>query len=252
MVPLASFNALRRAGEVLPPLEDIQATFPQMTDLEAKAYTEIKNSPNGLRIQTLAGNYPDLFEVEQLSTTRGTVPVAYTAANAADMQLAKHAIAQAGPDAAKRAASQLPDVVELVADPLPITQRKVSEALASRGGVAPAARNPLERLGNEVLERLGYQADVEPRSHGKTVRVTPKNTKAIKLLGSLPFIGAGIDVAMAASDVMSGDYSDAAAHLGDAALGATGIGEAANLAASLLTDSDGFVSLAEDVFIDDA
>jgi len=81
--------------------------------------------------------------------------------------------------------------------------------------------------------------------------IKPKTTKGLKLLKSLPFIGAGIDIAMAVQDAQDGDMSDALAHLGDAALGATGVGEIANLAASVLTDSEGFASLAEDVLLDD-
>lgn len=249
-VPLAAFNALKRSGEVIPPLDDIKAAFPDITTSEAKAYVEIRSSPTGLRVQTLAGKYPDLFDSDFVGRTKGTTPVAYIASNAPDMTLARSVMSRGSP-AAGKVKSSVPPIQELVAENSPVADKELSKVLANRGAVAPHARNPLEKLGAEVLERRGYQADVNPRTFGMTTEVTPKMSKGMKLLGSLPFIGAGIDVAMAAQDAIDGDYSDAAAHLGDAAIGFTGVGEVANLIASTATDSEGFVSLLEDEFYDD-
>jgi len=247
-VPLASFNALRRSGVVLPPLEDILEDFPRMTKQEIQAYTEIANSQQGLRVQQLEARFPSIFsavsEVELRKPSRSAV--AYIPADSQGMALARSLVDKYNsPSVTNRIKARAPMVQEIVADMTPIADAKLSDIQASRGAVKPSNAGFLESLESRVLDTRGYQADVRPGKKA-SVKVVPKKSGARKLLGSLPFIGAAIDVGMGVSDVVAGDYREGLAHFGDAAIGATGVGEVANLALGMATDSEGVATFVED------
>lgn len=95
------------------------------------------------------------------------------------------------------------------------------------------------------------------------VKNVPKRSVARKFLGAIPVLGAAIDVGMGVSDltrsftsVLSQDgeagehFQNALAHGGDALVGASLIGEGANIYANF-QGHDGIVSLAESELTDD-
>lgn len=118
----------------------------------------------------------------------------------------------------------------------------------------------------EVISDLGYDVEKAPKTGGGVLKKKPPKSmlkRGARLVGSnLPYVGAVFDAVEAGQDFQEDGIgsSEAWAHVGDAALGLSGIGEIANIGAVVATaalfegsedTASGAVSLLEDAITGD-
>jgi hypothetical protein len=72
-----------------------------------------------------------------------------------------------------------------------------------------------------------------------------------RFLGAIPLVGVGIDLNEARIDFSEGEYLKGAAHLGDALLGATIIGDVFNIAANVAGYDGAFTAVVESDILED-
>jgi hypothetical protein len=122
---------------------------------------------------------------------------------------------------------------------------KAIEKVIDAGGTPGQTVRLIKELNPDVI------VEIAPKGEGGSVKpkAPPGGRNVVKkVVGSLPFIGASLDIYAAGEDFADGDHSSGLAHLGDAALGLTGVGEILNIGGMLYTggESDGFISALHD------
>jgi len=122
---------------------------------------------------------------------------------------------------------------------------KAVEKVIDAGGTPGQTVRLIRELNPDLI------VEMAPEGTGGSVRAkAPPGARNVlkKVVGSLPFIGAGLDIYAAGEDFVDGDVTSGFAHLGDATLGLTGVGEILNIAGMVATggESDGFVTAIHD------
>jgi hypothetical protein len=140
-----------------------------------------------------------------------------------------------------------------------VLDARIDKALTSAADQGLTSKAAYDYVVKQIPEAKDSIVPAENTRGGDVVNVKEKDLPKKKpptplgkrFLGAIPLVGVGIDLNEARIDFSEGEYLKGAAHLGDALLGATIIGDVFNIAANVAGYDGAFTAVVESDILED-